>query len=69
MPMGLRGFVFTLVAAAGMALASPAPADRPLTLRFAADDTGDIAIVGNVLQTCPATAAAVPTRSGASARS
>ena len=58
MPISHRGFLFTLVVAGGLALVSPAPADRPLTLRFAADDTGDIAIVGNVLQTCPASAAA-----------
>jgi hypothetical protein len=56
--MRLRGFFITLVVAGGLALASPALADRPLTLRFAADDTGDIAVVGNVLQTCPASAAA-----------
>ena len=56
--IGLRDrFVLLAVLAWGLALASPALADRPLTLRLSADDTGDIAIVGNTLETCPAAAA------------
>ena len=48
--------VVTGVAAAVAAfalLATAAQADRDFTLRFSTNDTGDIAIVGNTLMTCP----------------
>lgn len=37
---------------AGLALASPASADRAFTARFTANASGDIAVVGNTLETC-----------------
>jgi hypothetical protein len=36
--------------------ASPALAERDLSLRFSADDTGNITVVGNTLMTCPSSA-------------
>jgi uncharacterized repeat protein (TIGR01451 family) len=60
---GLRVALAAFALLAGcLALASPAAADRPLTLRFPtgdtpADETGNIAIIGNTLETCPASAA------------
>ena len=57
--------------AAMLAVASPAAADRAFSTRFSTNDTGNIAVVANTLETCPTVAttcaaarAAVPIASG-----
>jgi hypothetical protein len=46
-------------------LAAPARADRPLTTRFSADDTGNITFAANTLMVCPPTAPCAAARNGA----
>ena len=52
-----RGASLALACLAMLALASPAIADREFTPRFSTNASGDIAMVGNTLETCQAAAA------------
>jgi large repetitive protein len=46
-----------LAAALGLSVVSPALADRAFHARFSTNANGDIAIVGNTLETCQSAAA------------
>jgi uncharacterized repeat protein (TIGR01451 family) len=66
-----RGLLVFAALAAMLAVASPAAADRAFSTRFSTNDTGNIAVIANTLETCPAVAstcaaarAAVPIASG-----
>ena len=55
----LRCVLLCLGVVAG-GVASPALADRGFTPRFSANDTGNVAIVGNTLETCPVATSGCP---------
>ncbi len=64
-PMALRRMLPLVAMIAAMLLApAVASADRSFTTRFSANDTGDIAFVGNTLMSCPDSTLCTQARNG-----